>query len=165
MKTHLLAVGSLSLIAHGAFANPDNHSAAKGTATATIVSPLMLTHSAIATLSFGTFTSASGGSVTVNSAGKGSVVGDVGFAHGSKTSADQFIVTGEPLRSFAITTTSGKISSGSKSLQFTTKPSAFTGTMSAIGTAKFSIGGKLTVEGGTTAGSYFGSYNSIVNYN
>lgn len=165
MKIHLLAVGALGLLAHGALANPDTLSATKGTATATVVSPMVLTHSNIATLSFGTFTTGTGGSVTVSSAGKGSAEGVVGFARGSITSADQFTVTGEPLRSFSIATTGGKISSGTKSMQFTTMPSAYTGTMSATGTSNFSIGGKLTVEGGAPAGAYSGIYNVIVGYN
>ncbi|WP_353228566.1 DUF4402 domain-containing protein [Novosphingobium sp.] len=147
-----------------AHAATGNTSTAAGTASATIVAPIVLTHTAGASLNFGKFTTGTGGTVVVASSGTGSVTSDVGFVPGSATTADQFSLTGDTSRAFGITTTNGTISNGSKTMSFTTAPSSASGTTTTSGTYSFSVGGTLTVVGTETAGSYTGTYNATVVY-
>jgi hypothetical protein len=148
-----------------AHAASGNSSTAAGTATATVVAPIVLTHTAGASLNFGKFTVGAGGTVVVNSSGAGSVTSDVGFVPGgSSTTADQFALTGDNSRNFGITTTGGTISNGSKTMAFTTAPSATTATTSATGTYSFTVGGTLTATGTETPGAYTGTYNATVVY-
>lgn len=157
----IAVIGSVST-AHAATGNT---STAAGTATATVVAPIVLTHTSGASLNFGKFTVGAGGTVVVTSAGAGSVTSDVGFVPGgSSTTADQFSLTGDASRAFGITTTSGSISNGSKTMAFTTTPSAATATTSTTGTYSFTVGGTLTVTGTESAGSYTGTYNATVVY-
>jgi hypothetical protein len=78
-----------------ALAASGNSSTAAGTATASVVAPIVLTHTSGAALNFGKFTVGAGGTVVVTSAGAGSVTSDVGFVPGSSTAADQFTLTGD----------------------------------------------------------------------
>ncbi len=138
---------------------------AAGTASATIVAPIVLTHTTGSALNFGKFTVGAGGTVVVTPAGAGSTTSDVGFVPGgSTTTADQFTVTADGNRNFGITTTSGTISNGTKTMSFTTVPSSASLTSSSSGTANFTVGGTLTVTGTETPGSYTGTYNATVQY-
>jgi len=148
-----------------AFAASGNTSTANGSATATIVSPIVLTHTPGASLGFGTFTTGTGGSVTVSSAGAGSVGGDVAFVPGSSNSADAFTVTGDASRSFSIATSGGTVTAGATNISFTTSASAAGDTLSGAGTASFTVGGTLTLAGTEAAGAYTGSYTATVTYN
>jgi hypothetical protein len=141
-----------------------NTSTATGSASATIIAPIVLTHTSGATLNFGKFTTGSGGTVVVTSGGVGSVTGDVGFVPGSTNAADSFALTGDISRNFGITTTGGSITNGSSSMTFTTTPSAATGTTSSTGAATFTVGGTLTVGTGLVTGSYSGTYTATVQY-
>lgn len=155
------AIGNVSM----AKAASGNTSTAAGTASATVVAPIVLTHTTGASLNFGKFTVGAGGTVVVNSTGTGSVTSDVGFVPGgSSTTADQFSLTGDNSRNFGISTTNGTITNGSKTMSFTTAPSATTGTTSATGTYSFTVGGTLTVTGTETPGAYTGTYNATVVY-
>lgn len=156
----IAALGSVS----AAHAASGNTSTAAGTASATIVAPIVLTHTASAALNFGKFTVGTGGTVVVNASGTGSVTGDVGFVPGSSTTADAFTLTGDNTRNFSIATTNSTISNGSKTMSFTTAPSATSATTSATGTYSFTVGGTLTVTGTETAGNYTGTYNATVQY-
>ena len=160
-----LATASALAMASPAFAGSGNQSTATGTATATIVAPIVLTHPAAASLNFGRFTTGTGGSVTVTAAGVGSVGSDVTFVPGSTNSADQFTVAGDASRSFSITTTGGNVTSGATNLAFTTTASAATASLSTSGTARFTVGGTLTVTGTAPAGAYTGTYSATVTYN
>jgi len=154
-------LGSVS-VAHAASGNT---STAAGSASATVVAPIVLTHTTGASLNFGKFTVGAGGTVVVNSSGTGSVTSDVGFVPGgSTTTADQFSLTGDNSRNFGISTTNGTITNGSKTMSFTTAPSSTSGTTSATGTYSFSVGGTLTVTGTETPGAYTGTYNATVVY-
>ena len=169
MNTNKAILGATAMLALAAGnseakAASGNTSTAAGTASAAIVAPIVLTHTTGAALNFGKFTVGAGGTVVVSSAGTGSVTNDVGFVPGSTTAADQFSLTGDVSRAFGITTTSGTISNGSKTMNFTTSPSAASGTTSTTGTATFTVGGTLTVAGTETAGSYTGTYNATVQY-
>jgi hypothetical protein len=163
-KILLFAVVALSFAAP-AYAAPGNASTASGAAAATVVAPIVLTHTASSALNFGSFTTGTGGTVVVTAAGAGSVTGDVGFVPASTEAADQFTVKGDINRSFTVTTGSGSVSNGSVSMAFTTVPSTASATLSASGTGAFAVGGTLTVVGTETAGTYNGSYNATVAYN
>ncbi|WP_248633926.1 DUF4402 domain-containing protein [Novosphingobium nitrogenifigens] len=167
MNKYVLAAASVAALfaAPGvALAASGNSSTAAGTATASVVAPIVLTHTSGAALNFGKFTVGAGGTVVVTSAGAGSVTSDVGFVPGSSTAADQFTLTGDSGRNFGITTTSGTLTNGTKTMSFTTAPSAASGTLSASGTYSFNVGGTLTVAGTETAGAYTGTYNATVAY-
>jgi len=169
MKKYSVSIVALSAILLGgataAHAASGNTSTAAGTATATIVAPIVLIHTPGAALNFGKFTVGSGGTVVVSSSGSGSVTSDVGFVPGgSITSADQFSLVGDPARAFGISTTSGTITNGAKSMSFSTSPSSATGTTTIAGTYAFSVGGTLTATGTETAGAYTGTYNATVVY-
>lgn len=164
-KTLLIAAGAmLALSGTAAHATSGNTSTAAGTATANIVSPIVLAHVSGAALNFGKFTVGTGGTVVVSTSGAGTATADVGFVPGSTTAADQFALTGDPGRNFGITTTGGTITNGSKSMTFTTAPSAASGTLNSSGAATFTVGGTLTVTGTETPGAYAGSYNATVTY-
>lgn len=163
-KILLSAVVALSFAAP-AYAASGNSSQASGSAVANVVAPIVLTHTGSASLNFGSFTTGTGGTVVVTSAGVGSTTGDVGFVPSSTEAADQFTVKGDNNRNFSITTGTGSVANGSVTIAFTTAPSAASGTLSATGTGAFSVGGTLTVVGTETAGTYSGSYNATVAYN
>jgi Domain of unknown function (DUF4402) len=165
VKKIILASAIALVSASPAFAASGNTSTATGSATATVVQPIVLTHTSGAALGFGRFTTGTGGSVTVSAAGVGSVGGDVAFVPGSTNSADAFSVTGDASRSFSISTGAGSVTDGTTSISFSTSPSAATGTLSAGGTATFSVGGQLTLAGTEAAGSYAGTYSATVTYN
>lgn len=164
MKKIILASAIALISATPAFAASGNTSNATGSATATIVEPIVLTHTSGAALGFGTFTTGTGGSVTVSSAGVGSVGGDVAFVPGSTNSADAFTVTGDAGRTFSITTGGGDVTDGTNNIPFTTSASAASGTLTA-GTASFTVGGTLTLAGTEPAGAYAGTYSATVTYN
>lgn len=165
MKKIIFAAVAVALAPASAFAASGNTSTANGTATAIVVAPIVLTHTSGASLNFGKFTTGTGGTVIVSSAGVASVSGDVGLVPGSTSSADAFSVAGDASRSFSITTTGGSVTSGATSMSFATAPSAATGTLSTSGAATFTVGGTLTVASTVAAGSYAGTYSATVAYN
>lgn len=163
MKKIVLAVLA-GTIAMPALAAPGDTATTQGTATAQIVAPITITHNAGAALSFGTITAGNGGLVRVDSAGAGTVSGEVTLVAGVATSSDAFTVTGDANRSFSITTGNGTVSAGANSMAFTTT-AATSGTLNGSGTTSFRVGGTLTVASNQAAGSYTGSYNATVTYN
>lgn len=154
------AVANMS-VAHAASGNT---STATGSASATIIAPIVLTHTSGSSLNFGKFTTGTGGTIVVTSGGTASVTGDVGIAPGSTSTADAFSLTGDTSRNFGIATTGGSITNGSSSMAFTTSPSAASGTTSSTGTASFTVGGTLTVGTGLVTGAYSGTYTATVTY-
>lgn len=165
MKKLVIAAAVVALSSGTAFAASGNTSTVAGSATASVVAPIVLTHTPAAKLGFGSFTVGTGGTVVVTSAGAGSATGDVGLVPGSTYSADAFTVAGDAGRSFSIATGTGSVTNGTSTMTFTTAPSASTGTLSGTGTGSFSVGGTLTAAGTETAGSYTGTYNATVTYN
>ena len=144
-----------------------NTASAKGQVLAKVVSSLKLVHVKGAVLDFGSFTAGQGGTVVVTAAGAGSTTGDVGFAPGTTQAADSFTVTGDPKRSFSISTQNG-IVTGTQSaatMAFTTSPSASSAVLSDVGASAFTVGGTLTVAAGQTADTYNGTYDATVRYN
>jgi hypothetical protein len=141
-------------------------SSAAGRAAGKVISPIVLTHTAGATLSFGTFTTGTGGKVDVSTSGIGTVTRTVVFVPGlSVTSADQFTLTGGKRQTFSVVTTGGAVTNGLNTMTFTTTPSSTSGSTSTTGTFSFTVGGKLTVAGGESGGQYTGTYTATVAYN
>ena len=167
MKKIALATLATVLAAGAAHAAPTtgNTSTTQGAATATVVAPIVITHDAADVLNFGTFTVGTGGTVTVDTSGVGTFGGDVGEVTGSTNSEDMFSVTGDPDRSFDITTTGGTVSNGTDTMSFTTEASGTTGTLDNTGATTFTVGGELTVAGSESEGEYTGSYDATVTYN
>jgi hypothetical protein len=167
MKKIALAALATVFAAGAAHAAPTgNSSTADGSATATIVAPIVLTHVDGAVLSFGTFTTGAGGAVIVSAAdGTGNDTGEVGFVSGSTTSADEFTVTGEANRGFDIVTRNGSVTNGTDTMVVRPTPSAPTGTLDVDGNASFKVGGRLIVAGTEGEGVYNGTYEAEVSYN
>lgn len=168
MKTSALAAMAPLLAASAAQAAPGpsgNTSTTQGSATASVVAPIVLTHDDGAVLSFGTFTVGTGGAVKVDSSGAAKFGGDVGEVSGSSTSADAFSVEGDPGRGFSIVTTGGAVTNGIDKMAFTTAPSVDAGQLDGKGRASFTVGGELSVAGTESAGEYSGSYDATVSYN
>ncbi|MHA6316545.1 DUF4402 domain-containing protein [Altererythrobacter sp. CAU 1778] len=167
-KILVLAAGAAAIVSAPAFAAPGDTATAQGSATATVVAPITLTHDTGAELGFGTFTTGTtGGSVVVTQAGVGTSTGDVTHMSTSTETADAFTATGDADRGFTISTTGGSVTLNGDG---TTSPMAFTTSAPASGvltggTAGFTVGGTLTVPGNHPAGVYSGSYDATVTYN
>ena len=158
-------VAALAAFSVPAVAAPGDTDTAQGSATAEIVAPISITHNLGAALAFGTLTAGNGGTVSVTTGGVATPSGEVTVLTGSTTSADAFTVTGDPSRSFSVTTTGGSVTSGTNSMTFTTAVDNTSETLSAGGTFALSVGGTLTVGSGQAAGLYTGSYDATVTYN
>lgn len=165
MKSIAMAAVLSAILPTYAFAASGNSANAGGVAGGTVISPLVLTHAAGSSLNFGKLIVSSSGTVVVTATGVGSATGGVAFAPGSVNAADSFSVTGDPSRSYSITTTGGNVTAGAVSMAFTTTPSTAQATLGATGTGTFTVGSTLTVGSGAVAGSYTGSYTATVNYN
>lgn len=162
MKKIALAAALVAFTATPAFAQTQDTD--QGSATAEIIAPLDLVHTSGAALDFGAFTVGTGGTVTVDSTGAGTAGGNVTLIAGT-TLADSFDVSGEAGRTFSISTTNDQLTGPGGNLSFSTAASAASGTVGAGGTASFTVGGVLTVPGGTAAGTYTGTYDATVAYN
>ena len=158
-----LAAGLTGGTAHAA----GNTASANGTANATVVGPLAITHNSGAALSFGSFTAGTGGTVSVTSAGAVSASGDVSMVTGVNASADAFTVTGTANRAFGIASSTGNtVSTGGATpaiMAFTVSPGT-SAALNASGSFAMSVGGALTVASGQAAGSYTGTYSVTVTY-
>ena len=172
MKKLLLAAAAATVFATPAFAAPGDTANADGTATATVIAPISITHDAGAALAFGTIiTGTAAGTVTVTTAGSASAGGDAKLAAGSTNSADAFTVDGQANRTFTISATDGTVDGTSgdaltngASMSFTTDVAA-SGTLNASGTTAVAVGGELSVGANQDAGDYEGTYNVTVAYN
>ena len=160
MNKFLIAATTVALTSAPAFA-ANNTATTSGTASANVVGPINLVHTAGKTLKFGAFAAAAG-TITVNADGTNSASG-VKLLAGTSTTADGFSVGGDTTRVFDITTTGGTIKNGAITMAFTTAASSTSGTLAA-GAASFTVGGTLTVAGTETAGSYTGTYTATVTY-
>lgn len=147
-----------------AHAASGERSTTAGHSAANVIAPLVLRHVNGRALNFGKFSVGTGGTVVVSPTGAGSVTKTVYFVPGSVTAADQFQVTGDKLRNFSIVTYSGSVKYLTKTINFTTKPSASQGLLDATGKSTFTVGGTLTLIGTETAGAYKGTYRATVTY-
>lgn len=160
MKKIVLAAFAAA-VAVPAAAAPGDTATTQGSATAEIVAPLAITHDAGAVLDFGTIVpGTTAGTVSVDTAGNGSTVGDPQFVPTSTNSADAFTVTGEANRGFDILTGNEAMTG----MTFSTT-AALTGTLGAGGTAAVNVGGTLNVGANQAAGTYTGTYDVTVSYN
>lgn len=166
MKKIVLGAALLAISATSAQAATGSTATATGSASATVVAPLKITHNSGAALNFGTFTAGTGGTVVVTSAGAGSVTGDVGTVTGNTNAADAFSVTGDGTRAFNISaSSSNSVSTGGA----TPSTMAFTLTTPAsaslaAGAYTLNVGGTLTVGSAQAAGAYTGTYTVTVTY-
>lgn len=158
-----------ALIATPAVAAPGDTDTATGAATATIISPINLTHTTGDALDFGTIavSGATGGTVTVPTSGAAtySGVANVGTV---AASPDSFTVSGEASRSVAITAApAGTLAgpTGSVPMAYTVNMSAAPTSTGTTGSANFKVGGTLTVGVAQAVGSYTGSYVLTATYN
>ncbi|MFM5930713.1 MAG: DUF4402 domain-containing protein [Novosphingobium sp.] len=163
---HLCLAAAIGLSIQSAQAASGNSKTVSGTASATVLGPIVLTHQNGAALKFGKFASSgTAGTVTVNAAGVGSVSGGVTFVPGSVTSTDRFRVVGDANRQFSITTGNGTVTLGTSSMAFTTAPVVATATLPGSGVTFFDVRGTLSVNAGQPGGNYSGTYSVTVAYN
>lgn len=144
-----------------------NTATATGTANATVVAPLQITHTNGAAIGFGAFTAGTGGTITVTQAGARSATGDVSLLSGGTVAADGFTVSGAGNRAFNIATSaSSTVSTGgaTPATMALALSAPATGTLSAGGTFALRVGGTLTVAANQAAGSYTGTYTVTVTY-
>lgn len=147
-----------------AFAGTGDTSSSPGTGQAVVVAPIVLNHVSGSALSFGAFTTGTGGSVSVSPAGTATPTGDIGMVPSVAASADQFSVTGNANAAISITSAPGTVSNGSTTMAFTTAPSFNNASLTLAGTGAFSVGGTLTATGTEPAGNYTGTYAVTVSY-
>ena len=161
MKKIALAAAFAALSTSPAFA-AGNTDSEQGVASATVVAPIVLTHTTNAALDFGKFT-ADAGTVTVTTVG-GRTASGPALLSGITPSADAFTVEGDANRGFDIVTAGGNVAeTGGTTMAFTTTAAA-SGTLDGSGDAGFAVGGTLTVAGGEPAGAYTGNYDVTVTY-
>jgi hypothetical protein len=137
-------------------------------ATGTVISPIAITKTA--DLVFGSFApGATGGTVTISTAGTRGKSGDV-FLAGTAAGAAKFDVTGEGGLTYSIdlTTTPLTRDGGTETMNFTVSSDITSGTLAgtgASGAQSFFVGGVLTVGAGQLPGTYAGSVKATVAYN
>ena len=136
-------------------------------ATAPLHAQMLSNNSA---LSFGSFTAAGGGTITVSASGGRSKTGAVLLSNqGTVAGPAQFTLTGTTSAVVTFTVPADgtvTLSDGSHSMSvdlFSTSP-APTGTIGGGGTLLVGIGATLTVGNGQAPGNYTGSFNLTVNY-
>lgn len=155
MKKFVLAAVAATFAVPAAAA-PGDTATDQGTATATIIAPISITHGGGA-LDFGTIVSPTVSSTVTVVAGAPNVTGgDAVWLSGG--SSDSFTVNGQVGRTFSIITTGGTMGG----MSFTTDAPA-SGTIVSGGTV-FSVDGELTIPGGQAAGVYTGNYDATVSY-
>lgn len=121
-------------------------------------------------LAFGKFVAASGGNVTVTPGGARSASGGVILVPSAPGSAAQFIATGTPSLTYAITLPANGVvalTQGSNSMavnNFTSSPPGV-GQLGAAGTQTVLVGATLSVGSNQATGSYSGAFTVTVNYN
>lgn len=166
MRKPILFLSAMALSTGITHAAPGTSQTAPGDATARIVVPLTLSHSAGANLGFGKFSVSSSGTVVVAASGAGTATGGVKFVNGSSTTADRFKIVGIPSQSFSVSTGPGTITTpGGASMAFTTTPSVTMSILTVAGVFFLSVGGTLTVPAGQPGGNYSGSYPAVAYYN
>ena len=163
MKKILLAAGMIALASGTAHA-----ATATGSAKATVVAPLAITHTNAAALDFGTFTAGTGGQIAITAAASPTTTpsGGVAFVSGNTNSADSFSVTGDTTRSFNVSF-GGPVTVSTAGPTPATMSFSPTGVSSAALTAgayTLYVGGTLTVGANQTAGAYTGTYSVTVTY-
>jgi hypothetical protein len=177
MNTRLLRPALTMALAFSAAAIGAQAHAAQATAvaSATVIAPIVITKGA--DLSFGSFSSGAGGTVTISTSGVRSASGVALAPQGGTPAAASFTVAGEQGASYSIThsgTTTLTRSFGSETMVLTkfsdlTAANATSGTASsgtlAGGTQSIHIGGTLAVAPNQAPGDYTGFVSVAVEYN
>ena len=133
MKKIVLAAFIAAVSATPALA-AGNTDTEQGVAQATVVAPIVLTHTTGAVLEFGRFTS-DAGTVTVTTVGGRTASGPV-LLTGTTASADAFTVEGDANRGYDIVTAAGTVAeTGGTTMAFTTTAAA-SGTLSGLGACR-----------------------------
>lgn len=120
-------------------------------------------------LAFGSF-AAGNGSVSISTAGVRTTTGEVVALSAHPGQPAQFLVTGDPNMTYAITLPADgtvTLSNGVTDMPlsgFVSDP-AGSGVLSGSGSQVLSVGATLGVSAGQPPGSYSGSFNVTVNYN
>jgi spore coat protein U-like protein len=148
---------------------------ATATASATVIAPIVITKGT--DLAFGSFSSGTGGTVTISTSGVRSASGVALAPQGATPAAASFVVTGEQGAGYSIThsgTTTLTRDAGSETMVLTkfsdlTASNATAGTASsgtlAGGTQSIHVGGTLAVAPNQAPGSYSGAVSVMVEYN
>ncbi len=117
------------------------------------------------------------GTVVLSTQNAATVTGGVTLSSGAGTSVASFDISGSAAKTYALTITTPSVSitgpAGSTPMtvdNFLTRPvskgsDALTGTLSASGTDKFTVGGTLHVAASQTEGSYTGTFSLSAVYN
>ncbi len=162
-----LAVGAIGLVA----VLPSSAQAADGTATASATIATAISIANVADMNFGTIAEAGAGTVVLATDGSRSVTGGVSTLASGPGAAADFIVTGQPSATYAITLPASVSLTGPGPAMtadtFVSSPTP-TGTLSAgPGTETVLVGATLNVAAGQTAGAYStdSTFNVTVNYN
>ena len=152
--------------------NAQNSATGTANATATIITPIAITHEGKPDLNFGKIVpSSTAGTVVITPAGAISATSGVTlFEQDNTTSAATFTVTGESDATYAITLPESiniSETGGTTTMtvdNFTSNPSG-TGTLAANGEQTLSVGARLNVDAGQVAGDYTGEFSVTVAYN
>jgi Domain of unknown function (DUF4402) len=141
--------------------------AASSTAGATIISPISISNTV--GLQFGQIaSSASAGTVTVDTTGSRSGTGGVTLVNGISVTAASFAVSGAPNLTYTFTLpTSTSIDLGSDSMTvdtFVANPPSV-GTLDALGADTLRVGATLHVVANQPNGAYTGTFDVTVAYN
>lgn len=159
----LLAVMSLGW-SGTAMAAPGNSTTVTGTVSAAVVQPIAVVHNPGSMLNFGKIAVSGTGTVTVTVGGVGSTGGGASFVTGSSVAPDWFYVGADPNRSFNITSASGTVSNGARTIPFTTVPAVSSYAIPSGYYLYFAVGGTLSLTGTEPGGVYSGTYNVTVTY-
>ncbi|MDE2405636.1 MAG: DUF4402 domain-containing protein [Sphingomonadales bacterium] len=160
-----LAVALLALAAPPASAG-STAATRSGSAAATVIVRLRVTHVAGAALNFGRFTVGPlGGTIAIDAAGTATTTGDVALLPGAATAADSFTLAGDPNRGAEMKAWPGTISFAGHALSFTPKTAVGWLRLDAAGTGAVAITGTLTIPPGTPPGTYTGTYLYSAAYN
>lgn len=157
----LLSLSLTALLLSGGAALAET---ATGHATAVITQPITITETT--QMNFGKIVSdATGGTVTVSSAGVISSSGPVTYGTGSQ---GVFTIAAEPSTAMTITFTAGTLDDGAShtmpvnNFTYTTTPAA--NTTDALGALQIDASASLVVAANQSAGTYTGTYGITVNY-
>jgi Mat/Ecp fimbriae major subunit len=163
MNKLLISAGALATVALSTPALAAASNQASATATVNIVSPLTLTKNT--DLNFGTIVGPFAGQIVhVDTTGARNCAG---LTCSGTVSAASFSLTGTANQAVVLTIPSSVTLNGSVSGTLNVDMSGDlppNPTLSAAGTAAFSIGGKLTIPAGTVDGVYSNTFNVTANY-
>lgn len=152
MKTKSILKLGLAATLAGLYSTSLTAATVNGTATATVIAPLLLAQTTA--MSFGTIAAgAAGGTVVLSTAGARAVTGDVNAVAAGAGAAGAFTIQGEAAQAYTMSIAGGTLSDGLGNTMavgtFVYTPPVLTGAADA-----FNVGATLTVGGSQPAGAY-----------